>query len=227
MEVRPCWVMTSSLGCTAERCRVLVRRGGRSRSIGMPGRVAAASARRRVALPSCSRPPTRSGRARRRRAGRGGKIRRYGAANRLNRLGTLTYRGEGCHDPRRLRADLGRVLPRSARRARRGSVPVCVGAAVASGRARPARALRGRALRAAAAIERAWGAGSCISSCWMGCRSARESWRRRVLAARYLAGYAGRDLERRAPAGGAAPLRGRRRASSRRRSSATAGRRRT
>jgi hypothetical protein len=34
------------------------------------------------------------------------KIRRYGAANRLNRLGTLTYRGEGCHDPLRLRADL-------------------------------------------------------------------------------------------------------------------------
>src|SRR5579884_3034989 len=35
------------------------------------------------------------------------KIRRYGAANRLNRLGTLTYRGEGCHDPYRLRTDLG------------------------------------------------------------------------------------------------------------------------
>src|ERR671912_319251 len=35
------------------------------------------------------------------------KIRRYAAANRLNRLGTLTYRGEGCHDPVRLRGDLG------------------------------------------------------------------------------------------------------------------------
>ena len=34
------------------------------------------------------------------------KIRRYAAANRLNRLGTLTYRGEGCHDPLRLRDDL-------------------------------------------------------------------------------------------------------------------------
>jgi hypothetical protein len=33
-------------------------------------------------------------------------VRRYGAANRLNRLGTLTYRGEGCHDPRALRGDL-------------------------------------------------------------------------------------------------------------------------
>jgi hypothetical protein len=28
------------------------------------------------------------------------KVRRYCAANRLNRLGTLTYRGAGCHDPR-------------------------------------------------------------------------------------------------------------------------------
>ena len=34
------------------------------------------------------------------------KIRRYAAANGLNRLGTLTYRGAGCHDPLRLRDDL-------------------------------------------------------------------------------------------------------------------------
>jgi hypothetical protein len=33
-------------------------------------------------------------------------VRRYCAANRLNRLGTLTYRGEGCHDARVLRQDL-------------------------------------------------------------------------------------------------------------------------
>lgn len=33
-------------------------------------------------------------------------MRRYCAANRLNRLGTLTYRGEGCHDPKQLRADV-------------------------------------------------------------------------------------------------------------------------
>jgi hypothetical protein len=35
-----------------------------------------------------------------------GKVRRYCAANRLNRLGTLTYRGSGCHDPHRLRQDV-------------------------------------------------------------------------------------------------------------------------
>ncbi len=35
------------------------------------------------------------------------KIRRYCAGNRLNRLGTLTYRPPGCHDPKAIRADLG------------------------------------------------------------------------------------------------------------------------
>ncbi|PZR01898.1 MAG: hypothetical protein DI536_37425 [Archangium gephyra] len=34
-------------------------------------------------------------------------FRRYCAANRLNWLGTLTYRGEGCHDPVAARAHLG------------------------------------------------------------------------------------------------------------------------
>jgi hypothetical protein len=35
------------------------------------------------------------------------RLRRYCAANRLNRLGTLTYEGEGCHDPGQARADVG------------------------------------------------------------------------------------------------------------------------
>ena len=35
-----------------------------------------------------------------------GKVRRYCAANGLNRLGTLTYAGSGCHDPARLRSDV-------------------------------------------------------------------------------------------------------------------------
>lgn len=42
-------------------------------------------------------------------------VRRYCAANRLNRLGTLTYRGEGCHDPRQARRDVGTFF-RSLRR---------------------------------------------------------------------------------------------------------------
>lgn len=36
-----------------------------------------------------------------------GRLRRYCAHNRLNRLGTLTYRGDGCHDPREVRSDVG------------------------------------------------------------------------------------------------------------------------
>ena len=41
-----------------------------------------------------------------------GQVRRYCAANRLNRLGTLTYAGAGCHDPVRLRADVGAFFRR-------------------------------------------------------------------------------------------------------------------
>lgn len=36
-----------------------------------------------------------------------GMIRRYCAHNSLNRFGTLTFRGEGCHDPRELRIYVG------------------------------------------------------------------------------------------------------------------------
>lgn len=35
------------------------------------------------------------------------RLRRYGAANGLNHLGMLTYRGEGCRDPARVGADVG------------------------------------------------------------------------------------------------------------------------
>ena len=41
-----------------------------------------------------------------------GRLRRYCAANGLNRLGTLTYRPPGCHDPRQARADAGRFFRR-------------------------------------------------------------------------------------------------------------------
>lgn len=34
-------------------------------------------------------------------------LRHYCAGNRLDRLGTLTYAGTGCHDPRQVRADIG------------------------------------------------------------------------------------------------------------------------
>jgi len=38
------------------------------------------------------------------------QVRQYCAANRLNRLGTLTYRGEGCFEPGELRADLAAFM---------------------------------------------------------------------------------------------------------------------
>lgn len=40
------------------------------------------------------------------------KVRRYCAANLLNRHITLTYRGEGCHDPAAARADVGAFFRR-------------------------------------------------------------------------------------------------------------------
>lgn len=54
--------------------------------------------------------PARSAEEAALRAGR--KVRRYCAHNRLNRLGTLTYRGEGCHDPRQLRTDVAEFFRR-------------------------------------------------------------------------------------------------------------------
>lgn len=41
-----------------------------------------------------------------------GKLRRYVAANRLNRLVSLTYRGEGLHDPHELRRDVSKFARR-------------------------------------------------------------------------------------------------------------------
>lgn len=42
----------------------------------------------------------------------GVRIRRYCAANQLNRLGTLTYEGEGCHDQDQVRADVAEFFKR-------------------------------------------------------------------------------------------------------------------
>src|SRR5262249_39080531 len=60
----------------------------------------------RVTEPSGGRPdPARSAAEAGRRAR--AKVRRYCAANKLNRLGTLTYAGAGCHDPQALRSHVG------------------------------------------------------------------------------------------------------------------------
>lgn len=57
-----------------------------------------------VARGSASNPERAAAEAGRRARGR---LRRYCAANRLNRLGTLTYAGPGCHEPEQIREHLG------------------------------------------------------------------------------------------------------------------------
>ncbi len=82
-EWRPLW--TLNLYAEAGEAGGCLRMPHRRRTAGPsdPGRAAAEAARRARA-----------------------KIRRYCASNRLNRLGTLTYAGEGCHDPAVLRRDV-------------------------------------------------------------------------------------------------------------------------
>ena len=137
------------------------------------------------------------------------KIRRYAAANRLNRLGTLTYRGEGCHDPLRLRAHLAGFFRELREGLDAGRFPYLwvpqwhpgghgLHAHFAVGRFVPRRL-----------IERAWGHGFVHIKLLDGLPVGSGELAEARLAARYLARYVGRDLERRAPAGGAAPLRGR------------------
>jgi len=66
------------------------------------------SARRRTAWGSGGGPAADPERARVEAGRRArGRLRRYCAANQLNRLGTLTYEGEGCQDPGQARADVG------------------------------------------------------------------------------------------------------------------------
>ena len=130
------------------------------------------------------------------------KIRRYGAANRLNRLGTLTYRGEGCHDPLRLRTDLARFF--------RG-LRECLGAAGFPYVWVPQWHPGGHGLHAHFAvgrfvprrlIERCWGHGFVHIKLLGGLPVGSGELAEARLAARYLAGYAARDLgDERRPAG--------------------------
>ncbi len=53
-----------------------------------------------------------------------GKIRRYCAANGLNRLGTLTYAGDGCHDPGQVREDVAAFFKELRHRGFRGKGPI-------------------------------------------------------------------------------------------------------
>jgi hypothetical protein len=131
-----------------------------------------------------------------------GKIRRYGAANRLNRLGTLTYRGEGCHDPLRLRTDLGGFFRELRAGLAAGRLPYLwvpqwhpgghgLHAHFAVGRFVPRRL-----------IECSWGHGFVHIKLLDGLPVGSGERAEARLAARYLGRYVGREVEdERRPAG--------------------------
>jgi hypothetical protein len=122
------------------------------------------------------------------------KIRRYGAANRLNRLGTLTYRGEGCHDPYRLRTDLGAFFRELREALEAAPLPyVWVPQWHPGGHGLHAHFAVGRFVPRRL-IERCWGHGFVHIKLLDGLPVGSGERAEARLAARYLAGYAGRDL---------------------------------
>jgi hypothetical protein len=121
-----------------------------------------------------------------------GQVRRYCAANGLNRLGTLTYAGAGNHDPAQLRADLARFF----RRLRRNGQPfpyLWVPEWHPGGHGLHAHFAVGQFIPRRA-IEQAWGHGfvhiTLLGDLPVGAGVRGEA----RLAARYLAKYVGKDL---------------------------------
>ncbi len=123
------------------------------------------------------------------------KIRRYAAANRLNRLGTVTYRGEGCHEPLGLREDLAGFF----RELRAGMdagrfAYVWVPQWHPGGHGLHAHFAVGRFV-GRTLIERAWGHGFVHIKLLDGLPVGSGSLGEARLAARYLARYVGREVE--------------------------------
>ena len=87
------------------------------------------------------------------------KVRRYAAANRLDRLGTLTYKGDGSARRARVASTRCALLQAAAVRGCRRAVSVRVGAGVAQDGSRPARALRGRSVHRSRRDDSVWGRG--------------------------------------------------------------------
>jgi hypothetical protein len=121
------------------------------------------------------------------------KVRRYCAANRLNRLGTLTYAGTGNHDPAALRFDLADFF-RSLRHELGERFPyVWAPEWHPGGHGLHAHFRVGRWI-AQGDIKRAWGRGhvhiKLLGDLPVGSGSLGEA----RLAARYLAKYIGKDL---------------------------------
>jgi hypothetical protein len=123
------------------------------------------------------------------------KIRRYAAANRLNRLGTLTYGGEGCHDPARLRADLALFFRELRAGLAAGRFPyVWVPQWHPGGHGLHAHFAVGRFIQRTL-IERSWEHGFVHIKLLDGLPVGAGTLGEARLAARYLASYVGRDVE--------------------------------
>ena len=122
-------------------------------------------------------------------------MRRYCAANGLNRLGTLTYAGAGCHEPLQLRGDVGEFVKRLRARGSDGRTPyVWVPQWHPGGHGLHVHFAVGRYVPRRL-IEEAWGHGfvhiKLLSGLPVG-SGVRDEAR---LAARYLARYIGRELD--------------------------------
>ncbi len=130
-----------------------------------------------------------------------GMIRRYCAANRLNRLGTLTYAGAGCHDPAVVRADAGGFFRRLRGELGGEAFPyLWVPEWHPGGHGLHLHFAVGRYVRQSL-IRDVWGQGiahiKLLGDLPVGSGSLEES----RLAARYLGKYAGKALDRDRPAG--------------------------
>jgi hypothetical protein len=130
-----------------------------------------------------------------------GKVRRYCAANRLNRLGTLTYPGQGNHDPLQLRADLGRFF-RRLRGSLGGPFPyLWVPEWHKSGHGLDAHFAFARYI-GVRTIEAAWGHGFVYIKLLGDLPTGSAALGEARLASRYLSKYVGKDLGASAQAAG-------------------------
>jgi hypothetical protein len=122
-----------------------------------------------------------------------GKARRYCAANGLNRLGTLTYRGEGEHDPVVVRRDISRFF-RGLRRGVGDRFPyLWVPELHKTGHGWHVHFAVGRFV-ARGLIEEAWGRGFVHIKLIQGVPQGGGARGEARVAARYLSKYLGKDL---------------------------------
>ena len=122
-----------------------------------------------------------------------GKVRRYCAANRLNRLGTLTYAGEGQHDPASLRADVASFFRRLRRDLGEAFPYVWVPEWHASGHGLHVHFAVGRFI-GVRRIDASWGHGFVHIKLLGDLPTGSGTLGEARLAARYLAKYVGKDL---------------------------------